>query len=738
MDSNLERRFRTESSVLMNPQEFIKKFNEENDPCIKARELHSVIKSFSSHTEIKQVEEESIFFQLISKIPELFEELVCNYDIDHKNKAEKGYKLQNSILCLETVLMCLKCVKAEEQHLLFLQSSLTVLYKGYSHCKECETIYGEQLEEFKDQLANFFNKMQNVQNAILLELSELLKKKLHSTQFHLIISISKDMYKLCDLVFNLDPTIAIELYKTLIELLENYKEIGPLDLQIDLILSTLISETLNMTNEFKLILKTKQQVLISECRIFLFKLNLIRKIVNLFSSCINTNIQCITQLALHLYELLISCYHHVVQENGVSSLLNLLTNTVKPMLSSFSIDTAFLSSVLLLNFKEISSEQQMAHLLLKLFVISILHQKQDQIEIPERIEIFQNICLLLQASNSRDEMMLVSIKIPFSLFNQGKNLLANHQPPEVESVSLYQHTYIHVAEYCKKISDSDLEKLENFVVDVLNSSVSYLVFLLISDIWIHRLRCSSTANLLVRCTSLSERCLKMPMNNLAKLLLKRMMKFLPPDCKKKLFKQNQHLEPFLYKECKILCRYGAPQCNNGTQAKEIDVDSKISILLNELKEPDFSNNQKLIAKACCILELCAISVNALNIQEFLRFSEFAVIMFKSEIYEVQMSVLTFLRALNFKKFNDKDPLFSKVRLGLAMLYNETLSCKNYIVRLEALSLFCIMAQFTDIRITQEAIAKFPDLYPSVKAFVSEVPQTGFLSEEDKLEILKNN
>ncbi|GFX09806.1 hypothetical protein TNCV_654051 [Trichonephila clavipes] len=44
-----------------------------------------------------------------------------------------------------------------------------------------------------------------------------------------------------------------------------------------------------------------------------------------------------------------------------------------------------------------------------------------------------------------------------------------------------------------------------------------------------------------------------------------------------------------------------------------------------------------------------------------------------------------------------------------------------------------MAQFTDIKITQEAIAKFPDLYPSVKAYVSEIPQTGFLSEEDKFE-----
>lgn len=739
MDSNLERSFSTKNTVLMNVQEFIKKFSEENDPCIKARELYSFVKSFTSHIEEK-VGEESIFFQLVSEIPKLFEELLCNKDVNQKDNnkckvetSEIDYKLQNSVLCLEVILMCLKSVKIEEQRLLLIQTSLAILHKGYNHCKECETIYGELLEEFKDQLAKFFNKMQDVQSAMLLEFCEMLKKKLHFDQFHLIVSVSKDMYKLCDLVFSLDPTIAIDLYKSLIELLENYKEIGQSDLEIDLILSTLISESLNMTNEFKLIMKTKEQVVFSESRIFLFKLNLIRKIVNLFPSCISTNIQYITQLSLHLYELLILCYYHTAQENNTSSLQNILTNTVTPVLLLFSGETEFLSSVMFLNFKEISSDQQMAHLLLKLFVISILHKKEDHIGIPERIEVFQNIFLLLQTSNPRDEMMLVSIKIPFSLFSQGKNLFAFYQSKEVESISLYQHTCIHLAEYCKKISDTDFEKLENFVVDILNSNVSYVVFLLISDVWTLCLRCSSVENLFVRCTSFSQKCLKMPMNSLAKLLLKRIIKFLPPYYKEKLFKQDQHLEPFLYKEHKILYQYGAPNYNNGTQTKEIDINSKITVLLNELKEPDFSNDQKLIAKACCILELCAISVNALDIQEFLRFTEFAVVMFRSEIYEIQISVLAFLRALNFKKFNDKDPLFSKVRSSLAMLYNETLRCKNYIVRLEALSLFYIMAQLTDIRITQETIAKFPDLYPSVKAYVSEVPEKGFLSEKDKFE-----
>ncbi|GFS78273.1 uncharacterized protein NPIL_299441 [Nephila pilipes] len=700
MDLNSQKSVSTKNNILMNMHELIKKFSEENDPCSKTRELHSFVKSLSLHVEGKEDGETTEFFKFISKVPELFEELICNCDADcindAKNKIEKQEKnkLQSLILCLEIIQMCLKCIKTEEQRLLLLQTSLTILYKSYSHCKECETIYGELLEEFKEQLASFFNTLQDVQSVMLLEFNELLKKKLHSDQFQLIISISADLYKLCDLVFNLDPAIAIALYKTLIELFENYKEIGQLDLQIDPILSALITETLNVINEFKLFLKRKEQFHVSENRIFLFKLNLIRKIVSLFPSCISANLQCITCLALDLYTLLISCYH-TAQENGPAPLQNILTNTIIPMLSLFSTETAFLSFVLL-HLKEISSDQQMAHLLLKLVVISIMHQKQDQIGMPERTEVFQNIFLLLQKNNPTDDMMLVSIKIPFSLFNQGKNLLVFHHSPEVESVPLYQHAYIHLAEYCKKISDSDFEKLESFVIDILNStSTSNLVFLLISDVWMHCLRLSSIENLLVRCMGFSQRCLKMPVSSSTKLLLKRMIKFLPPNYKEKLFKQDLQLEPFLYAEHKVLCRYGAPQCNNDSQDKETDIKSKISFLFNELKESDFYNNQKLIAKACSILELCAISVNALDIQEFLR--------------------------------------FSKVRSSLAMLYNETLRSKNYIVRMEALSLFYIMAQFTDIRITQETIAKFPDLFPSIKEYVSEVPQTGFLSEKDKFE-----
>ncbi|GIY25102.1 uncharacterized protein CDAR_378601 [Caerostris darwini] len=300
-------------------------------------------------------------------------------------------------------------------------------------------------------------------------------------------------------------------------------------------------------------------------------------------------------------------------------------------------------------------------------------------------------------------------------------------------VTLYQHTYIHLNEYSKNILDSDLEELENFVLDFLHSCSSNLVSLLISDIWMHRLRCSSVENLLSRCSSFSCKLLKMPSNRIAILVLKRMVKFLPPNHKKRLFSQITELKSFLYEEHKVLHRFGTPQSYNNTLHKEKNTCPDVGLLLKELKKEDFENHQQLIEKVCCILEFCTASINVLEICEFLRLIEFSTVMFKSEIYEIQVAVLTFLRALNFKKFNDKDPQFVNVRSSLASLFNTALRSKNYIIRLEALSIFCVMAQFTDIRITQETIARFPDLYPEVKAYMSQIPQSGFLTNKDKIE-----
>ncbi|GIX89178.1 hypothetical protein CEXT_796461, partial [Caerostris extrusa] len=243
-------------------------------------------------------------------------------------------------------------------------------------------------------------------------------------------------------------------------LLDNYKEIGPLELQVDSILSSLIAGFLDVGKEFKLVLKNKDEVPVSESRIFMFKLNLIRKIISLFPSCIKENILCIVTLALDLFDLLILSYQYSAKENDVTQFQNTIMNAIAPTFTLFCSEYVFLNSVLLLDFKEVSHELQIPHLLLKLSAISNLLHKQDQDKMPERKEVIQKIFIMLQSNSSRDDMMLSSMKVPLSLFNQEKYLQTLYQQEKneaIEPVTLYKHTYIHLNEYSKNILDSDLE-----------------------------------------------------------------------------------------------------------------------------------------------------------------------------------------------------------------------------------------------------------------------------------------
>ncbi|GIY25100.1 hypothetical protein CDAR_378591, partial [Caerostris darwini] len=422
MDFNEKSSFEYKNTSVENLSEFIKKFSKENDHYSKTRHLHTFVESFLPKIEENDEAKQILFFELISEIPELFEK-VLNYtnvnNFTNKNEekeeiSEKKLKLQTSMLCLKILLLCLKSIKVKNQQLMLLLTSLKILYKGYDHCQQCEAIYGDLLEEFKDLLASFFNKIQDVQTVMLIEFSKFLKYKVHSDKFHLITPVSSNLNKLCELVFDLDTSIAVELYKTFIELLDNYKEIGPSELQVDSILSSLIAGLLDVGKEFKLVLKNKDEVPASESRIFMFKLNLIRKIISLFPSCIKENILCIVSLALDLFDLLILSYQYWAKENDVTHFKNAIMNAIAPTLTLFCSEYVFLNSVLLLDSKEVSHELQIPHLLLKLSAISNLLHKQDQDKMPERKEVIQKIFIMFQSNSSRDDMMLSSIKVPLS------------------------------------------------------------------------------------------------------------------------------------------------------------------------------------------------------------------------------------------------------------------------------------------------------------------------------------
>ncbi|KAF8771772.1 uncharacterized protein LOC129988457 [Argiope bruennichi] len=722
--------------------EFIERFDQEINPYLKVVDfnyfLNICLESF-----YEEESERTLFFQFVSRIPELFDD-VLRFDNNTGNeKFEKETKLQCYNHIMDAFLQSFTYTKSTPEVMSVLQASVILLNKGYSHCKDCEIIYGDLLEEFKSQLGSFLNKMQDVIQEIRLKFSRILDQKLHLDQFHFLKPIICDLNKLCELVFILDSRVGMDLYKILIMLIETYKEIGRIELQIDSMLTGLFSEIISIGEEFRLDINNKKEIPVPECRMFLFKLNVVKKIIKMFPSFIKENLQSTIHLVLNLYELLISCYLKFPTENEAKCLKNILLENISPMLSLFYYsEKTFLTSVLLLNSKDVSSDLQIPHLLLKLSALSFILASGDQDRLSEKKDVIQSIFLMLEKNIPRDDMLIISLQLPLSLYKLSKSLLAFHQSQsgaeleELRSATLYCHAYLHVSEYSKGMSDSDVQNLENFVIDFLLRDSSISATILISDMWIYRLRCSSAENLFARCLSFSKRLSDLPSNSVGKLLFKRMIKFLPLNLKERLFEQDEQLKVLVDGQDKILHRYGAPQLSNNFQVNENNVDKNISALLDELKKQDFTNNEQLVRKACHILELFAVCVNVLEIQEFLRFAEFATLMFKSEIYEIQIAVLTFLRALNFKKFNDKDPLFANVRGSLAVLYNEALRTKNYIVRVEALSIFYTMAQFTDIRITQETIAKFPELYPGIKAYVSETPEAGFLASDDKSELLE--
>ncbi|GIY96125.1 hypothetical protein CEXT_226201 [Caerostris extrusa] len=170
MDFNDKSSFEYKNTSIENLSEFIKKFSEENDHYSKTRHLHTFI-------------------------PELFEKVLnCTNVSNFTNKDEKKEEISEKNLKLQTSMLCLEIL----------------LFK-------CEAIYEDLLEEFKDQLASFFNKIQDVQTVMLIEFNKFLKYKVHSDKFHLITSVSSNLNKLCELVFDLDTSIAVELYKTFIE-----------------------------------------------------------------------------------------------------------------------------------------------------------------------------------------------------------------------------------------------------------------------------------------------------------------------------------------------------------------------------------------------------------------------------------------------------------------------------------------------------------------------------------------
>ncbi|KFM66011.1 hypothetical protein X975_22534, partial [Stegodyphus mimosarum] len=247
----------------------------------------------------------------------------------------------------------------------------------------------------------------------------------------------------------------------------------------------------------------------------------------------------------------------------------------------------------------------------------------------------------------------------------------------------------------------------------------------------YRLRCSSTEYLCAYCISFAENWSQIDTSINMQIFLKRMLKFLPPHEKEKVFGKSGTLQILEMDSHKLQHRHGIPELSQSASKKLVNQNEQICLLMHHTEGPFPNEIQSRNEKYCKLLELCAHFVNIAQCTVLLKFIEFASHMFKSEVFEVQMAVLTFVKAWKKKNISSAEPQFEETIQNFAMLVAETLCCKNYIVQKEALSTCFTLHKFNpQIRKMQETL-KIPFVRTILKSYIDAIPLHSFLSEKEQ-------
>ncbi|XP_035224297.1 uncharacterized protein LOC118196935 isoform X2 [Stegodyphus dumicola] len=383
-------------------------------------------------------------------------------------------------------------------------------------------------------------------------------------------------------------------------------------------------------------------------------------------------------------------------------------------------DSLFMTSVLQINTEAFESEYQLAVILLKLVSMDFLQSPVDVSAISSEY-VFTNFFSILEENKPVDDLTFLSIRIPHSLFSRSEDLRLS---------TLYEIAYAHLSTYLKCISDSQFLNLKDIIKKHLTSDIP-TVSLLISDTVMYRLRCSSTEYLCTYCISFAENWSQIDTSINMQIFLKRMLKFLPFHEKKKVFgKKSGTLQILEMDSHKLQHRYGIPELSQSPPESIFDPNEQICLLMRHTEGPFPNDIQRKNEKYCKLLELCALFVNIAQCAVLLKFTEFASHMFKSEVFEVQMAVLTFVKAWKKKNISSAEPQFEETLKNFAMLVAETLCCKNYIVQNEAVSTCVTLFKFNpQIRIMKEILG-----IPSatvLKSHIAAIPLHSFLSEKEQ-------
>nr|XP_042896275.1 uncharacterized protein LOC122269021 [Parasteatoda tepidariorum] len=143
----------------------------------------------------------------------------------------------------------------------------------------------------------------------------------------------------------------------------------------------------------------------------------------------------------------------------------------------------------------------------------------------------------------------------------------------------------------------------------------------------------------------------------------------------------------------------------------------------------------MIQKTCSSLDLCTLYVESLSINELLKFIEFASIVFKSDIFEINLAVVSFLKAFCGKNLSRNNKELDSLTSAIAQLLSDVMQSKNYIIRFEAFNLYFRLAESTPHpEIVKKTVMKCPALVPSIKSYAEMIPTNGFVKEEIRYEM----
>ncbi|KAG8178720.1 hypothetical protein JTE90_023266 [Oedothorax gibbosus] len=720
-------------------ENFIIKFQAEKNHHDKAAQLHSFVQSFFETSKEDVDLKQAMFLDLISKIPELFAILTRYENLTNNFNASAGLderelntsNLQGATLCLEVLLMCFNQSEYSE-HLSLFSTTINVLHQSYTHCKDSEELYGNLLEDFTDQLANFLNKIQTVQRAMLSGMSYCITSELSDSQVRAIIATCNNLGNLCNLVMSLDKVIAVQLWRIFTKIISKYPERSQETVSMDPIISSLISQILEIVDEYRCKMESDELIEESEIKIFLYFTNLFMKLFHTFHNSLRKSFQPMLLFALKLSDFLLLSYSpEISDENSPWQLRAAVGNTAKSIVPLLFSNVTFLNEILELD-KDTLPHLYLAHVLLKLSALGYMVSNKDFMKEKNSEDIFMKTVAVLNKNDLREDIKFTCIKIPSSMFQY----LESGEQYNEELVPVYHHIYIQFAKYSKTISDIGFEKIEGHLLKLLVSS-SDLMSVLISDIWIYRLRCSSVKYLHARVTSLLKSFLQFQSNLRYKYLLRRMLKFLPKDVLTGLLEEQNELKHLIQNPNKVTHRYGIPDLITLQKNKDdSQILNMVALSLNKFKRPAFENSQ-LITKACCLLELFSLLINVSPNSEIVKFGELASYLFKSDIYKVQIAVLTFLKAFKGKSFDENNIDFRNVVRVLASLFADTLKSRNCIVKYEAFRTYASLAQAPSLRkVCRQTVAIAPDLASDINSYFSKLPSNGFLTEKERMKNLQ--